>query len=318
MFINIFHKSIPLILILFLSGCGDNSNYFTGIVENDLIYISCEQSGQLISLTKNIGESVKVDSLLFKIDDYPENINLTKSKHIKNKYHHIVKDNEKGAIPIELKIFENQYKQKQAVLELAKYKFDNAIDLFKAGSINEDEYQRLETSYFINRLEEKQAKLKLLMAKLGKRENQLKASKEQLFAAKKDIDEKRWKIQQKTVLAPKNGIIFDIYYNVGENVPAFRPVLSILSEEDTYFKFYLPSHKLKLIKAGRQIKIKHLNDSKTYLATIYYISSKPEYTPPMVFTEDQQESLVYQVRAKPNGKLNIPIGQPIKIKMNDD
>lgn len=180
-------------------------------------------------------------------------------------------------------------------------------------------------------LNEAKATLTLMQSKLQRRENLFKKgviSKEDLEQSRTDVaqaqsrvnsltaalSQAKWNETKKNIKAIKAGFVFDTYFLPGELVPANHPVLSLLSPDDIYIVFYLPENTLSHIKLGQTIYLSCDHCAKNLTATVNYISPKAEYTPPVVYTNDRREKLVYRIEASPQNTSLHP-GQPVDITL---
>jgi HlyD family secretion protein len=50
---------------------------------------------------------------------------------------------------------------------------------------------------------------------------------------------------------------------------------------------------------------------------IVFISREAEFTPPVIFSEQERAKLVFRVEAKPNGDWSLPIGLPVTVTPQD-
>lgn len=136
-----------------------------------------------------------------------------------------------------------------------------------------------------------------------------------LQSAKANLYQAKWALQQKTVTAPVSSHVFDTFYRVGEKVPANNPVLALLTPSNIRVIFFVPEKILSQIKVGQQISFSCDSCQHATKATISYISPQAEYTPPIIYSKDTREKLVFLVRA------NMPAavaqefhpGQPIEV-----
>ncbi len=123
-------------------------------------------------------------------------------------------------------------------------------------------------------------------------------SKTQQLAAKQaELAQGEWTLQQKTIYAPISGEVFDTFYRVGERVQENHSVLAILSPKNIRVLFYIPEKKLSQIKLGQKISFTCDSCKKNIAARISYISPEAEYTPPVIYSKDTRDKLVFLIRA---------------------
>ncbi|MFU8797996.1 MAG: HlyD family secretion protein [Gammaproteobacteria bacterium] len=142
-------------------------------------------------------------------------------------------------------------------------------------------------------------------------------AKSQYDQTKAQVKQAQWAVDQKLFTAPKSAQVFDTYYLSGEFVPAGRPIVSLLAPEDIKIIFYISEPILSTLKLGNTVTIKcdGCPIDKPLSATIQFISPQNEYTPPVIFSTETRQKLVYRVEAAPapyNATLFKP-GQPITV-----
>ncbi|HZM12300.1 MAG TPA: HlyD family efflux transporter periplasmic adaptor subunit, partial [Candidatus Limnocylindrales bacterium] len=95
----------------------------------------------------------------------------------------------------------------------------------------------------------RQVESELVVAALPARDEQLKAQAEQVAADRAALEQATWKLQQKEIVSPRDGLVFDTLYREGEWVAAGNPVVQVLPPENLEVRFFVPEPlvgKLKL------------------------------------------------------------------------
>ena len=116
--------------------------------------------------------------------------------------------------------------------------------------------------------------------------------------------------------APVNGTIQQIYFREGEMVQAQRPVLSIMPPGNIKIRFYVPETELPKLAIGDEVKVTCDNCSADLTAKIYFIATTAEYTPPVIYSLDERNKLVYLIQARPARPDALRVGQPISVYLN--
>jgi len=157
-------------------------------------------------------------------------------------------------------------------------------------------------------------------AKLGARKNQIKAQQETVAAAKADVKQATWALAQKTMFAPISGTVFDTYYRVGEFVPANQPIVSLIAPQNIKLIFFVPEPLLSTIILGQTIQFTCDSCKEKTPATISFISQDAEYTPPVIYSKDSRDKLVYRVEAKiaPDIAIRFHTGQPVDVYLKNN
>jgi HlyD family secretion protein len=116
--------------------------------------------------------------------------------------------------------------------------------------------------------------------------------------------------------APINGKVQQIYFREGEMVQAQRPVLSIMPPGNIKIRFYVPETELPKLAIGDEVKVTCDNCVADLTAKIYFIATMAEYTPPVIYSLDERNKLVYLIQARPSRPDSLRVGQPITVYLN--
>lgn len=123
------------------------------------------------------------------------------------------------------------------------------------------------------------------------------SKQEQLLAATAKLNQAKWDLHQKTFKTPIDSVVIDIYYRLGERVGNNQPILSLLAPRYVHVLFYVPEPLLSRIHLGQIISFTCDSCKSKTQAVIHYISPIAEYTPPIIYSKDTRNKLVYLIRA---------------------
>lgn len=101
------------------------------------------------------------------------------------------------------------------------------------------------------------------------------------------------------VKAPIAGTVLEKYVERGEFVAIGKPLFKMADVKNMYLRAYVTSSQLKDLKIGQKVKVfADYGDKqkKTYEGTIAWISSRSEFTPKTILTDDERADLVYAVK----------------------
>jgi HlyD family secretion protein len=116
--------------------------------------------------------------------------------------------------------------------------------------------------------------------------------------------------------APVSGAIQQIYFREGEMVPAQRPVLSIMPPGNMKLRFFVPEPELPKLAIGDDVRVSCDNCAADLTAKIYFIATMAEYTPPVIYSLDERNKLVYLIQARPSRPDALRVGQPISVYLS--
>jgi HlyD family secretion protein len=99
-------------------------------------------------------------------------------------------------------------------------------------------------------------------------------------------------------------------------VPAQRPVLSIMPPGNIKVRFFVPEADLPKLAIGDEVRVACDNCAADLTAKIYFIATSAEYTPPVIYSLDERNKLVYLIQARPSRPDSLRVGQPISVFFN--
>lgn len=124
------------------------------------------------------------------------------------------------------------------------------------------------------------------------------------------------RLARRSGYAPVAGTIQQIYFREGEMVPAQRPVLSIMPPGNMKLRFFVPETELPKLAIGDVVRVTCDNCGADLTAKIYFIATTAEYTPPVIYSLDERNKLVYLIQARPARPDALRVGQPISVYLN--
>jgi len=137
-----------------------------------------------------------------------------------------------------------------------------------------------------------------------------------LRVAEARVNTSQTRVARRTGFAPVQGTIQQIYFREGEMVAAQRPVLSIMPPGNMKVRFYVPEPDLPKLAVGDEVRVACDNCAGDLTAKIYFIATQAEYTPPVIYSLEERNKLVYLVQARPSRPDVLRVGQPISVFLN--
>ena len=120
------------------------------------------------------------------------------------------------------------------------------------------------------------------------------------------------------IMTPTKGTVLEKYVERGEFVSVGKPLFKIADTESMHLRAYVTSAQLQNIKIGQQVKVfADYGDGqrKEYAGTISWISSRSEFTPKTILTDDERADLVYAVKVAIKNDGFVKIGMYGELKL---
>ena len=144
----------------------------------------------------------------------------------------------------------------------------------------------------------------------------LDAAVSSLRVAEARVNTSQTRLARRRGFAPVAGTVQQIYFRVGEMVPAQRPVLSIMPPGNMKIRFFVPETDLAKLSIGDEVRVTCDSCAPDLTAKIYFIATSAEYTPPVIYSLDERNKLVYLIQARPSRPDALRVGQPISVYLN--
>ena len=141
----------------------------------------------------------------------------------------------------------------------------------------------------------------------------IKAADYQVKQAKAALEQAKWRLSKRTISAPAAGRIDDIIRNPGDLAGPSAPVLSMLPDGAVKLRLYLPEESFSTVKVGSLLAV-HCDGCKPGLtARVSYVSPDPEFTPPVIYSLETRQKLVFLIEARPEGEASLQPGQIVDV-----
>ena len=116
-------------------------------------------------------------------------------------------------------------------------------------------------------------------------------------SAKAQMDTADFNLSERAVRARVSGRVEDIYFRAGEYANAGVPVLSVLPPQNIYVRFFVPEEALQSLHQGTRVHVGCDGCPQDLQATVSFIASQSEFTPPIIYSVRNRSRLVFKVEA---------------------
>jgi HlyD family secretion protein len=136
-----------------------------------------------------------------------------------------------------------------------------------------------------------------------------------LRTAEARLNSTRTRLDRRRVASPVAGSVQEIYFRVGEMVQAGRPIVSLLPPENVRVRFFVPQATLPQVHIGDRIAINCDGCAQGLMARVNFISAQAEFTPPIIYSQEERARLVFRIEALPERPADLRVGQPVSIAL---
>lgn len=156
-----------------------------------------------------------------------------------------------------------------------------------------------------------------LDAQVSTLNTQLSTLNSQMSATDVQTSQLRDQLQKCHIKSPAAGTVLEKYVERGEFVSPGKPLFKMGEVKQMFLRAYVTSAQLQNIKIGQAVKVfadYGNGQKKEYDGTINWISSRSEFTPKTIVTDDERADLVYAVKISVKNDGYIKIGMYGEVK----
>ena len=124
-------------------------------------------------------------------------------------------------------------------------------------------------------------------------------------------------IQNATIIVPKDGVVLEKFVEAGEFVGVGKPLFKLAQMNHVYLRAYVTSAQLKSVMLGQKVKVYADyggGQQQEYGGKVTWISSRSEFTPKTIVTDDERADLVYAVKIAIKNDGRVKIGMYGEVK----
>ncbi|MDE2364715.1 MAG: HlyD family efflux transporter periplasmic adaptor subunit [Hyphomicrobiales bacterium] len=294
-----------------------HADVFQGYTEGDLLYLGPVEGERLARLDVDIGQEVTARQQLFEMSthvlDTQRNEQLARMNQAQSQVEDLQAAQQR---PEQIAVLEAAVTRAQAALVLSQNDFDRQSALFPKGATTKALLDQAQAALSRDKASLEEANRQVIAAKLGGRVQEIDAAKAAVLAARAQLRQFETRIRRQSVFSPAAGVVQDVFFRPGEMVNAGQPVLSLLPPENRKVRFYVAETRLADFALGRKVAVSCDNCPAGLVATVIFMSKETEFTPPVIFSEQERAKLVFRLEAKlTGGGARLPLGLPVTVRL---
>jgi HlyD family secretion protein len=134
-------------------------------------------------------------------------------------------------------------------------------------------------------------------------------------SAQARLNSSQTKLARRKAFSPAAGTVQQIYFRVGELVPAGRPVVAVLPPGNMKVRFFVSEALLPRIALDDTVNIQCDGCPNGLTGRVSFIARTAEFTPPVIYSLEERNKLVFMVEALPEKPESLRVGQPVSVTM---
>lgn len=306
-----------VLLMLALAGCHKpTDDRVQGYAEGEFVYVASPSAGELEALAVHRGDKVAEGTMLFRLESTAEKAARDQAAQRLEEGLASLADAKKGLRATEITSLESQLGQSRAALVLSEKLLARQTELTAAHASSQQDLDIAKATRDQNYNRVAQLEADLETARLGARSDRVAAANANVQALTAALAKAEWELARKSPRNSEAGLIFDTLYQQGEWVPAGRPVIALLPPANIKVRAFVPESRIGTLHVGNPAQVHVDGVSDTFVGKISFIAPQAEYTPPVIYSQDSRQKLVFmvEIRFEPAVAVRLHPGQPVDIQ----
>jgi HlyD family secretion protein len=290
----------------FLLSGSDRPRTLSGYIEGENLFLAAPVAGTIASVSAVEGARVAAGQQLFTID--PATLSAQGEQAVASI----------TAARTQIASAEATARQAQADVAAASAEAERArADLARLLSVRADDAAAVagkDIDAARAALREATARVAAARQTAAARRSQIAAARaqaEEAVGGKREVD---IRVGQLSPQAPASARVEDVFYRPGEWVSANQPIVSLLPDDRVKVRFFVPEQQVARYRPGKDVRFSCDGCAGGLTATIRYVSPRPEFTPPIIYSRDSRDRLVFMVEALPKKPGGLQPGLPVDVE----
>ncbi len=291
--------AIPVIASL-IGACGGAGPLAVGYVEGEYVLVSPIETAQIVELSVKRGDRIGVGQPLVRLERRDAEIAVAQSAAGLAQAEGELSNLQQGRRLEEIASIAAALDSARAQAKEARRVLERQSDLLSRGISTQAAFDTASTGLELANAKVAELEANLAVARLPARPDEIRAAQAGVKQAHAILESAEWRLGKRTLSIPLNGVVSDIIRNTGEVAGPQAPVLSVLPDGALKLRVYVPERALSSIAVGARLKVRCDGCGDGLRATVSYVSADPEFTPPVIYSLENRQKLVYLVEARPD------------------
>ena len=320
-------KYIFLLTAFTLFSCNNSDDNYdaSGTFEADELMVTAKANGTILQLNVEEGQQLTLNEKVGEID--PKNVQLQKEQVVASM--DAIEQKTNSALP-QIQVLQSQISGQSANVSILQEQLQNAVRERNrtANLVAKDAATK-------KQLDDANGQIKVIQKQIIAAQSQLSVLQQQISTTKENVSiqnrailserkptEKKVEqideqLKNNTIESPISGMVLTKYLNQGEFAAVGKPIFKMANLDIMTLKTFITGDQLPQLKVGQKLSVligAGEGKTKDLPGTVFWISSKAEFTPKTIQTKNERANLVYAVKihVKNDGYLKIGMYGDVK------
>ncbi len=300
-----------------LPACAPPANAAVGYIEGEYVNIAPIEVARVASEYVRRGDMLKAGDRIATLETTDAEIAVNNAEAALGQANAELANILYGRRPEEIAAIDATLKAAQVQQDDAQRTLNRRKDLNARGFASQADLDAAQTAYDVAASRVTELSSNLAVAKLPARDEEILSARNKVDQAKAALENARWRLEQRQLVAPAAGYVSDIIRRVGDVAGPSAPVVSFLPENAVKVTVYVPEAALSSLALGQELVVRCDGCEKDLSVAITYIAREPEFTPPVIYSLESRQTLVYliEARAAHDKPLRLQPGQIVDVDL---
>ena len=304
-----------LALMLALAACGNDNGRLQGWVEGDFVFVGPDEAGRVETLAVREGDQVAAGAPLFAVDADLQMADVhTAGAQVAEARARLARLESAQQRKEEVAVLQAQERRAESAVGLSTADLERQQSLAAKGIAAQAQLDIARANSNRDKAALEEVRRQITVAQMSSREEDIAAARQSLAAALARQTASETKLARRKLSSPVSGAVQQVYYRPGEMVPAGRPVLSILPPSNVKLRFFVAQALLPAIALGDTVEVT-CDGCAPLTARVSFISRAAEYTPPVIYSLEERNKLVFMIEARAEKPDGLRVGQPVQVAL---
>jgi HlyD family secretion protein len=307
--------TLAFVASLFAS-CASSDPFATGYVEGEFILVAPVAVSQIRRVAVSRGDRVEAGGVLIEMERRDTEIAVAEAEAGRAQVQAFLADLQEGKRPEEIEVIEANLASAAAKAVEADRTRDRLTSLAARGAATDSQRDDAITAAQVAVAQVAQIEAQLEVARLPARPQTIAQAEAAVRAAEAALSLAKWNYEQRTLTLSEPVTVFDVIRREGEIAGPSAPALSVLGDGAVKLRLYVPETAISGITIGEVLEVFCDGCADDLTAHITYIADEPEFTPPVIYSLENRQKLVYLIEARPTEGQTLKPGQIVDVALS--
>ncbi len=289
-----------------------------GTLERDRIELKVETSEPITAIHVADGQQVKRGEPVLQQDTARAQARLEQQMALRDQAAARLAELERGPRQEAIRQSRARLESVQAISSNAHAEYQRVLDVYQRQLASKASVDALEAAWKSARSEEQAAREALAELLNGTTPEELQQAAAALASAQAQVSQARIDVERLAILAPMDGRIDKVLFELGERPSAGATVAILLDQSRSYARVYVPEPLKARMQPGAAVRVVLDGMEDSHSGTVRWVSSDASFTPYFALTEHDRSRLTYLAEIDLEAASSVPSGTPLVVYMDTD